>query len=98
MPAPQRHDETIPLLPFQSFTIDLSRPAAAEDVVNAGASVTMALGLLAGAEHLDTTEQRWKRRAAGQRIDIIQSDAIVGIGDFLSELLQSRVGIRPAIV
>src|SRR5512132_662095 len=98
VPAPQRHDKTIALLPFQSFSIDFSRAAAAKDMINAGAAMAMALGPLARAEHLDAAKQRWKRRAAGQRIDIIQSDAVIRIRHFFGEPLQSRVGLGPAIM
>src|SRR5512139_184341 len=98
MPTPERHDETVALFPFEGPAVDLGRAAAAEDVVDARAAVTMALRLLARSEHLDAAEQGREGWAAGQRVDIIQSDAIVGIGDFLGKSLQGRVSVRPAVV
>src|SRR5262245_48286260 len=97
MRIPKRHDERISLFPFIAFISDVGDAAAAPDVVDRRAGVAMALGFLAGAEHVNLTGHGWQCRPAGYRVSVIQHDAVVRITGLLANLAQRVLGVCPLV-
>ena len=55
VPAPQRHDEAVALLPFEFLTVDDRRAVSSKSVIDGAAIVPMRFGDFPGTEHLHTT-------------------------------------------
>ena len=54
VPAPQRHDEAVALLPFEFFTVDDRRAVSSKGVIDSAAIVPVRFGDFPGTEHLNT--------------------------------------------
>ena len=98
VPVPKGHDEGIAFVPMKGLTVDHSSAAAAKRVIENRVRMTMRLGALSRFEHLDPTGKCWQGRAPGQWIHVFHGIAFIGMRRALSQPLQRRVNVAPAIV
>src|ERR1044071_2765294 len=90
---PHRRDERIALLPVEALVPDERYAAASEDIIDRRARVAVRERLLARADHLDRAVERRQRGPAGQRIDVIENDAVVGIAGPLADAFECLLGV-----
>src|SRR6266850_1486991 len=97
VPAPERHDKGIALLPVEFLIADPSRARAAKSMVYDRVRVTMRAAFLAGTKHLHLAIHRRQSRPAAERIRIVQQNSIVGIAGRFSHRCKNLFGVLPGV-
>src|SRR5262245_18569981 len=93
VPLPERHDESVTLLPFQIAFADFAPALTFEHMIERRRRMAVNLRRFFGLEKLDLTRHRWISIATGGRIDIAQQCAIVWISVGVAHRLKRLVGI-----
>lgn len=75
VPAPQRHDKAVLLLPFEFLTIDYRHATATKRVINNAVVMPVRLGNFARTKHLNVAGHR-RHGLAALGIDEFQRDAV----------------------
>src|SRR5207244_276647 len=91
--------ERVALFPLQTFPADDARAAAFQYVIDAAGGVPDGAGVLARANQLRVGIDRRQGRAAGERVDVVEHDALfrAGVASAVHQV-EGLTHIRIAIV
>src|SRR5258707_925545 len=96
VPAPERHDKGIALLPVEFLIADPSRARAAKSMVHDRVRVTMRAAFLAGPDHLRAHEQRMGRAQFQFRVLVTDKSTERFFGtDKLCGSIERRANLLP---
>ena len=97
MPLPERHHESVTLLPLQVTFANSGPPLAANDMVDRRAGVAMRFSGLFAFEKLHLAGHRRIGVAAGDGIDITQQPPVIRIAVAVAHRSKRRVSVLPSI-